>query len=190
MNSFRLEREVIPISGRLKNTYYIVGLPGIGKSGILKILSEDFGYPTVDFDELVEIESGKKPWQIIRDNGLNYYKVVERKVLKRISNIRGYIVTVGSVENVGDFIEEYKKKGRVLYLKTSYRGFLERWLRRIQRFKMKEKPNRKDVKRMYNTFQDVINGRTDFVIFIDNKSQFEIARIIDDYVKSTEKGKR
>lgn len=167
-----------------------MGLPGIGKSGILRILSEDFGYPTVDFDELIEIESGKKPWQIIKDNGLNYYKSIERKVLKRINNIRGYIVTVGSVENVGDFIERYRKKGKILYLKTSYKGFAERWTKRTQRFRMKEKPNKRDMKRMYNSFQDMMNGKTDFVIFIDNKSQFEVARIIDDFVKSTEKGKR
>lgn len=62
----------------------IVGLMGVGKSTIGKKLATDLGYYFVDSDQEIEDFSQMSINQIFADKGEQYFRDIERKIIKQI----------------------------------------------------------------------------------------------------------
>ena len=62
----------------------IVGLMGVGKSTIGKKLAEDLGYYFVDSDQEIEDSSQMSINQIFADKGEQYFREIEKNMIKQI----------------------------------------------------------------------------------------------------------
>ena len=158
----------------LKKSLFIVGLPSSGKSSVLKILSEDFGYAVIDIDELVELETGMKPEEVVKNNGLEALKKIEKRILKRLKNVEGYIIaTVGLSQDIPDSFD-------VIYLKHPKSKAISKM---ITKFQFKDEKRKRKLLALYDEFHSYFSRNSSLVISIEGKNRFEIAKIIDDFIR-------
>jgi shikimate kinase len=74
---------------------YIIGFMGSGKSTIGKQLAKKINHQFIDFDELVEEQSGKKISEIFKDEGQQAFRNIETEILKNISGFKDTVVSTG-----------------------------------------------------------------------------------------------
>ncbi|MDQ6662748.1 MAG: 3-dehydroquinate synthase [Chloroflexota bacterium] len=75
---------------------FLIGLSGSGKSTIGRLLSERLGMPFVDTDALVERECGKRIPAIFVEDGEDFFRACESRVLAQVAqNKDGTIVATG-----------------------------------------------------------------------------------------------
>jgi shikimate kinase len=76
--------------------YFLLGLPGSGKSYWGKIWSEKLKSPFFDLDEIIENNEGKSITDIFRTEGEDYFRNLETFYLnKLIGNYEGFVLSTG-----------------------------------------------------------------------------------------------
>ncbi|QTA38379.1 shikimate kinase [Thermosipho ferrireducens] len=149
---------------------YVTGLPGSGKSAVGEILKGDFGYDVIDFDDLISVELQKGFNRVLRDNGFVELQHVEGRLLKRFKKFdKKIVVCLGVVSNISLF------EGKIVYIKISKDKFIQRIKKVSQKIK--------DMEKIYENVHKVFSQHADLVISSENKTKFEIARIIDDFYR-------
>jgi shikimate kinase len=103
-----------------KNLVFLSGFMASGKSTIGPILANTLGWNFFDLDKLIEEKEGKKIRDIFQNQGEDYFRTLEKKILKEVSNLNNYIIalgggTIADTEN----LELIKKNGLLVYLKSS-----------------------------------------------------------------------
>ena len=71
---------------------FLVGMMGSGKSTIGKHLSRVLGFEFVDMDEEIERAEGKRIEDIFKQHGEGYFRVLEKRLLKKILKRSGNMV--------------------------------------------------------------------------------------------------
>lgn len=74
---------------------YLVGFMGCGKSTIGKELAKKLTYQFIDFDELIEEQSGKKISEIFKDDGQPAFRNLETEILKNVSTLKNVVISTG-----------------------------------------------------------------------------------------------
>lgn len=103
----------------MKDNIVLIGMPGSGKSTIGVLLAKIIGYDFIDSDLLIQSREGKKLYEIINENGLEYFDNVENEVNASINCKKTVIATGGSVVYGKEAMEHLKKIGTVVYLNVS-----------------------------------------------------------------------
>ena len=105
-----------------------VGLPGVGKSFIGKKLAKllvHFSY--IDVDEKIEEETGLSIVEIFEKHGEIYFREIEARIIKEISQLKNQIISVGGgAFDCEDNIKALKLNGIVFYLHAPVDEIYER----------------------------------------------------------------
>jgi len=96
----------------------LIGMPGSGKSTVGVLLAKRLGYRFVDTDLLIQEAEGKRLFEILRDDGTEYFAEAENRVNAAISAQSTVIATGGSVVFGREAMEHLKKIGKVVYLRV------------------------------------------------------------------------
>lgn len=108
----------------VKDNILLIGMPGSGKSTIGKLLSSMTGMEFVDGDELIEQAEGLKLQEIIDLKGLDYFSMLEEKILCEL-DIKGHIISPGgSAVYYPRAMEHLKEISTVVYLFTDVETLL------------------------------------------------------------------
>lgn len=110
----------------MTNNIILIGMPGSGKSTIGVLLAKMIGYDFIDSDLLIQAREGKKLYEIIADNGLEYFDKVENEVNASIKCDKTVIATGGSVVYGKEAMEHLKSIGTVVYLNVSLKELKRR----------------------------------------------------------------
>jgi shikimate kinase len=104
----------------MKNTIYLTGFMGSGKSTIGPILANTLGWDFFDLDSLIEDKTEKKIRDIFEKEGESYFRKLETDTLKEISESQNVIISLGggTVANEEN-LEILKKTGKIIYLRVS-----------------------------------------------------------------------
>ena len=149
---------------------YIVGLPGSGKSAVGRILKDDFGYEVIDFDDVLQVEKGKKFNDVLKNNGFQTIKSIEGKLLKRFKKFEDKIlVTLGTISNLNLY------NGKIVYLKVPKEKF-EKRIKKVNK-------NIKNLDSIFEEYHSTFSQKADLVISIENKTKFDVSKIIDDFYR-------
>ena len=97
----------------------LIGMPGSGKSTVGVLLAKMLGYSFVDTDLIIQQVENKKLYEILRDNGTEYFAQVENSVCKNLQANRTVIATGGSAVYGAEAMAHLKSIGKVVYLKVS-----------------------------------------------------------------------
>lgn len=90
----KIEEIIKKLEQQTKNIV-LIGMPGSGKSTIGKKLSEMLERPFFDTDSEIKKSEGKSPSDIIKEQGEEYFRKVETKVLAEISKKSGFVIATG-----------------------------------------------------------------------------------------------
>jgi len=106
---------------------YIVGFMGTGKTAVGSELSKKIGWQFVDLDDLIELKEKKVIADIFAKEGEPYFRRLESRVLKEVSQETKFVVACGGgiVINPKN-IETMKKTGIVICLCASPEAILKR----------------------------------------------------------------
>jgi len=108
------------------NNIILIGMPGSGKSTMGVILAKLLGYSFIDADLLIQQQEGKKLFEILRDDGPDYFAKVENTVNASINTHETVIATGGSVVYGKEAMAHFKEIGTVVYLQVSLSELLRR----------------------------------------------------------------
>jgi len=96
----------------------IIGMPGCGKSSVGKALASELGRQLVDIDELIETASGKNIPDIFAQNGEDYFRSLESRILSDEAKKSGLVIaTGGGVVTQTENLDTLRQNSVVIYLK-------------------------------------------------------------------------
>lgn len=93
---------------------------GSGKSTIGKQLAKKLIHEFIDFDELIEEQSGKKISEIFKDDGQQAFRIIETDVLKSVCHDKNTVVsTGGGTPCFYDNMQLMNETGITIYIRLS-----------------------------------------------------------------------
>lgn len=106
---------------------YLVGFMGTGKTSVGKELAGRKKWNFADIDELIELEEGRSISDIFAKDGEPYFRKIEKKVLKKVSREKKFIVGCGGgIVMDPDNIKVMKAAGAVICLAAAPAVILKR----------------------------------------------------------------
>lgn len=153
----------------------LIGMPGSGKSTVGVLLAKRLGYSFIDTDLLIQQSEGKRLFEILRDDGADYFMDAENRVNAAVTAQKTVIATGGSVVFGKDAMEHFKSIGRIVYLKVPF----EELEKRVKNFE-----TRGVLMREGQSFADIFRERTPlYEKYADVTVEFEGGDIADNAIK-------
>jgi len=150
----------------------LIGFMGVGKGTVARALSRKSGMFTLDSDDLIESMENRKVKTIFEEDGEEYFRAIEKKTAKWLSlHVEGTIISTGG----GFFkVDELNDIGKVVYLKSSFDGIIERLKAQPNaNAKFKKRPLLNDLEKAKSLFEErapKYESKADIVINVENKS--------------------
>ena len=107
-----------------KNNIILIGFMGVGKGTVARALVKKSNMFAIDTDDLIESMENRKIKKIFEIEGEPYFRALEKKTALWLQkSVNNTIISTG-----GGFYkqENINKIGKVVYLKSSFQGILDR----------------------------------------------------------------
>ena len=99
---------------------YLIGFMGVGKSTVAKELSKKLDYKLIDTDEEIEDREDSSISDIFESQGEEYFRGLERALIKELSSKDNMIVSCGGgIIKSDENIRLMRESGRVILLEAS-----------------------------------------------------------------------
>lgn len=152
----------------------LIGMPACGKSTIGYWLSKKIGYPLLDTDKYLEENENRIISDIFSNEGEEYFRNLETKYLKELSEKEGLIIsTGGGAVKKKENIDILKKNGIVI--------FLNREINDISKENHKHRPLLQDInniQKLYDERIDLYKKYSDIIIKNNDDMSIIVDRII------------
>ena len=152
----------------------LIGMPACGKSTIGYWLSKKIGYPLLDTDKYLEEKENRIISDIFSNEGEEYFRNLETKYLKKLSEKEGFIIsTGGGAVKKKENIDILKKNGIVI--------FLNREINDISKENHKHRPLLQDInniQKLYDERIDLYKKYSDIIIKNNDDMSIIVDRII------------
>lgn len=152
----------------------LIGMPACGKSTIGYWLSKKINYPFVDVDRYLEEKENRIISDIFSNEGEEYFRELETKYLKELSENEGIIISTGggAVKNKEN-IDILKENGIIV--------FLNRTIDDISRENHRNRPllqNPDNIRKLYDERIKLYRQYADIIIKNDDSMDVIVDRII------------
>ena len=152
----------------------LIGMPACGKSTIGYWLSKKINYPFVDVDRYLEEKENRIISDIFSNEGEEYFRELETKYLKELSEKEGIIISTGggAVKNKKN-IDILKENGIIV--------FLNRTIDDISRENHRNRPllqNPDNIRKLYDERIKLYRRYADIIIKNDDSMDVIVDRII------------
>lgn len=108
---------------------FLCGFMGAGKTSCGRILAEKLRWEFADTDEETEKEYGIKISEIINEKGFGFFRVCERKILRKLSLRKNIIIACGGGLYPNAALENVFRRGISIFLNTAENVLCERLAR-------------------------------------------------------------
>ena len=154
----------------------LIGFMGAGKTSVGKTLASLLDYSFIDLDNQIEVQQKLSIVDIFNENGEAFFRSLELQQIKQINNLDRVVVSTGGgiIENLEsrNFLYEIPT---VVWLDISY----ETVLQRLCHDEIESRPLfNDDVKKRFDSRQDLYRKVANFIIPVDNLSIVEVAETI------------
>lgn len=163
-----------------KKNIILIGFMGVGKGTIARALVKKTNMFAIDTDDLIESMENRKIKNIFDEDGESYFRKLEKKTALWLEkNLKNTIISTG-----GGFYrqENLHKIGKVVYLKSSFQGILDRINESPNaENKLRKRPllqNIQEAIKLYNSRVKEYEKVADIVIDVENKDIKNIVKEI------------
>ncbi len=168
-----------------KNNIILIGFMGVGKGTVARALVKKSGMFAIDTDDLIESMENRKIKKIFEVEGEPYFRALEKKCALWLENsVKDTIISTG-----GGFYkqENINKIGKVVYLKSSFQGILDRINNAPNAAnKLKKRPllqNMEEALNLYNSRVKEYEKVAKIVVDVENKDAKDIVKEILGQIK-------
>jgi shikimate kinase len=168
-----------------KNNIILIGFMGVGKGTVARALVKKSGMFAIDTDDLIESMENRKIKKIFEVEGEPYFRGLEKKCALWLENsVKDTIISTG-----GGFYkqENINKIGKVVYLKSSFQGILDRINNAPNAAnKLKKRPllqNMEEALKLYDSRAKEYEKVAKIVVDVENKDIKDIVKEILGQVK-------
>ncbi len=120
-----------------RQNIFLVGMPGVGKTTIGRLLAAKLARPFVDLDRCIRDEDGREISEIIAADGERSFRELETLMLSRVVNTSGQVVATGGGTVLSPHnLRLMSQTGRLICLTAA----IDELWRRLQLTKMKSRP--------------------------------------------------
>lgn len=154
------------------NNIVIIGFMGVGKGSVARELSKKLNKFCIDCDDLIESSQNLKIKEIFEKFGEDKFRKIEKNLAKFLEkNVSNAIISTG-----GGFykVKNLKKIGKIIYLKNSFGGILNRLQKSSNsEKKFAKRPLLKDLveaKEIFDNRQKEYEKVADLIIDTENKT--------------------
>ncbi len=163
-----------------KNNIILIGFMGVGKGTVARALVEKTNMYAIDTDDLIESMENQKIKKIFEKQGEPYFRALEKKTALWLElSVDNTIISTGGgfykQENIG-------KIGKVVYLKSSFQGILDRINNAANAAnKLKKRPllqNMQEATKLYDARVEDYEKISDLVVDVENKALEDIVKEI------------
>ena len=154
-----------------KNNIILIGFMGVGKGTIARGLVKKSSMFAIDTDDLIESMENRKIKKIFEIEGEPYFRNLEKKTALWLEeNVSNTIISTG-----GGFYkqENINSIGKIVYLKSSFQGILDRINACANaEKKLKKRPllqNLEEATKLYNSRISDYERVSDIVIDVEKK---------------------
>ena len=168
-----------------KSNIILIGFMGVGKGTVARALVKESGMFAIDTDDLIESMENRKIKKIFEVEGEPYFRALEKKTAIWLEkNVKNTIISTG-----GGFYkqENLKKIGKVVYLKSSFQGILDRINNAPNAAnKLKKRPllqNLEEAKKLFDSRVKEYEKVAKIVVDVENKDIKDIVKEILGQVK-------
>ncbi len=168
-----------------KNNIILIGFMGVGKGTVARALVKKSNMFAIDTDDLIESMENRKIKKIFEVEGEPYFRNLEKKTALWLENsVRDTIISTG-----GGFYkqENINKIGKVVYLKSSFQGILDRINNAPNAAnKLKKRPllqNLEEAQKLFNSRVKDYEKVAKIIVDVENKDIKDIVKEILGQVK-------
>lgn len=158
---------------------FLIGFMGSGKSTIARLLAEETKYELVEMDETIEKEASLSINKIFETYGERYFRDLESKLVERIADKGGAVVSCGGgavlrEENVLNM----KKNGKIIYLSATPETIFERVRYSTNRPLLNGNMNVDYIRTLMEKRLPIYENAADVVLDVNQKTKSEIVKEI------------
>ena len=163
-----------------KNNIILIGFMGVGKGTVARALVKKSNMFAIDTDDLIESMENRKIKKIFEIEGEPYFRALEKKTALWLQkSVNNTIISTG-----GGFYkqENINKIGKVVYLKSSFQGILDRINNAPNAAnKLKKRPllqNMEEAIKLYNSRAKEYEKVAKIVVDVEKKDLKDIVKEI------------
>jgi len=154
----------------------LIGFMGVGKGTLARYIAKKNDLIVIDTDDIIESFENRKIKKIFKKDGEEYFRNLEKKVAKWLEkSVSNSLISTG-----GGFyqVDNLNKIGKVIYLKSSFDGILNR-INKLPnaKSKLKKRPllqDRVKAKELFNFRDSEYHRVANIIIDVENKNIEEI----------------
>lgn len=162
----------------IKNTIFLTGFMGSGKSTVGKSLAGLLGYPFVDLDDLIVQHEHRPIAEIFATDGEQYFRDCESTVVQELPKHQAAIYATGGGLVVRDENRhQMASLGKVVYLKASWPVLKQRLQQSVERPLVNSSKDWGNVKDLLSQRQ-IYYEQADLVIETNGLTPLQIAQKI------------
>ncbi|MEN8929062.1 MAG: shikimate kinase [Flavobacteriales bacterium] len=110
------------------NLIFVIGFMASGKSTFGKRIAKELGYSFIDADKAIEKQEGKTITEIFSERGEQYFRKLEMKFLKSLSELsENTVISTGGGMACNQYrLNRMLNSGRVIYLEIDTKSVINR----------------------------------------------------------------
>lgn len=156
-----------------KNNIVLIGMPTAGKTSIGKLLAKALNKDFIDTDTYIEKLSNKKIVDIIKDEGIDYFRNLESMTINKLKTLNNTVIATGggSILNK-DNVKAFKHNGILI--------FIDRPLKLLKATDNRPlSSNKKDLERLYKDRYNIYREVSDLMIVNDLELDVVVKRVVE-----------
>lgn len=157
----------------------LIGMAGVGKSTVGRVLSKELGFAFTDLDEYILEKEGRTAQEIINTEGESTFLEAEARRMHEIDLRRRVVAPGGSIIYISGLMEYLKQNSTLVYLCNSFDDIETRLSDRASRGIVGLR--NKSLREVYDERGSLYSKYADFTVNCKGKTADQIAREILNY---------
>jgi len=165
---------------------YFVGYMGVGKTRIAKKLADNLGILVFDTDQEIEKQEKASIKEIFKKKGENYFRKRETDLLKK-NNDKLIVSCGGGTAVYNNNMTIINNKGISIYLKASHNYLYDKLKNNNKNRPLISNIRNEDLKKHIKkdlSNREIFYNKAKLTVNIENKSDYEILREINTFIRS------
>lgn len=166
----------------------LIGMSGVGKTTVGKLLAEKLGFEYADTDELIVTSQHMEIKQIFDTKGEQYFRMIETHIVRDIAKTKNTIISTGGGVVINPLnVDNLKENGFIILLDASPDFIFNNIKDDTTRPLLKDKDTaRSKIAAMMEERRDYYNCY-DFKVLVEGLKPMEAVDKIIEYIKGNDK---